>query len=70
MSTGLAAGERGDAIVQNALGEAQTLVLLGGSSDIGRAIVARLITPSTRTIVLAGPRPATIATGDLPSARD
>ncbi len=51
--------------MQNALGEAQTLVLLGGSSDIGRAIVARLITPSTRTIVLAGPRPATIATGDL-----
>jgi decaprenylphospho-beta-D-erythro-pentofuranosid-2-ulose 2-reductase len=51
--------------MQNALGEAQTLVLLGGSSDIGRAIVARLITPSTRTIVLAGRRPATIAIGDL-----
>jgi decaprenylphospho-beta-D-erythro-pentofuranosid-2-ulose 2-reductase len=51
--------------MQNALGEAQTLVLLGGSSDIGRAIIARLITPSTRTIVLAGRRPATIAIGDL-----
>src|SRR5829696_2260050 len=51
--------------MENALGEAQTLVLLGGSSDIGRAIVARLVTPSTRTIVLAGRRPEAIVAGDL-----
>jgi decaprenylphospho-beta-D-erythro-pentofuranosid-2-ulose 2-reductase len=43
--------------VENALGEAQTIVLLGGSSDIGRAIVARLVSPATRTVVLAGRRP-------------
>jgi decaprenylphospho-beta-D-erythro-pentofuranosid-2-ulose 2-reductase len=51
--------------MENALGEAQTIVLLGGSSDIGRAIVARLITPSARTIVLAGRRPGELSAGDL-----
>ena len=40
--------------MENALGEAQTIVLLGGTSDIGRAIVDRLVSPATRTIVLAG----------------
>ena len=29
--------------MENALGEAQTIVLLGGTSDIGRAIVDRLV---------------------------
>jgi decaprenylphospho-beta-D-erythro-pentofuranosid-2-ulose 2-reductase len=43
--------------VENALGEPQTIVLLGGTSDIGRAIVTELIGPSTRTVVLAGRRP-------------
>ena len=43
--------------MDNALAEPQTIVLLGGTSDIGRAIVERLITPATRTIVLAGRRP-------------
>ncbi len=40
--------------MENALGEVQTIVLLGGTSDIGRAIVDRLVAPTTRTIVLAG----------------
>ena len=40
--------------MDNALGEPQTIVLLGGTSDIGRAIVARLVSPATRTVVLAG----------------
>lgn len=39
--------------MQNALGEPQTILLLGGTSDIGVAIVRRLLSPSTRTIVLA-----------------
>jgi len=51
--------------MDNALGEAQTIVLLGGTSDIGRAIVAELITPSTSTVVLAGRRPGDITPGEL-----
>jgi decaprenylphospho-beta-D-erythro-pentofuranosid-2-ulose 2-reductase len=51
--------------MDNALGEAQTIVLLGGSSDIGRAIVAELVTPATTTIVLAGRRPGDITPGEL-----
>src|SRR6188472_1527576 len=43
--------------MDNALGEPQTIVLLGGTSDIGRAIVDGLLSPSTRTVVLAGRRP-------------
>ena len=44
--------------MENALGEAQTIVLLGGTSDIGRAIVSRAARrPSTRTVVLAARRP-------------
>jgi decaprenylphospho-beta-D-erythro-pentofuranosid-2-ulose 2-reductase len=39
--------------MQNALNEPQTIVLLGGSSEIGRAIVDELLSPSTRTLVLA-----------------
>ena len=38
--------------MENALGEPQTIVLLGGTSDIGLAIVRRLISPTTRTVVL------------------
>jgi decaprenylphospho-beta-D-erythro-pentofuranosid-2-ulose 2-reductase len=40
-------------------------VLLGGTSDIGRAIVSALVTPATRTVVLAGRRPDEIVPGDL-----
>jgi decaprenylphospho-beta-D-erythro-pentofuranosid-2-ulose 2-reductase len=51
--------------MENALGEPQTIVLLGGTSDIGRAIVDRLITPSTRTVVLAARRPGDTPAGEL-----
>jgi decaprenylphospho-beta-D-erythro-pentofuranosid-2-ulose 2-reductase len=51
--------------VENALGEPQTIVLLGGTSDIGRAIVADLVSPATRTVVLAGRHPDALAPGDL-----
>lgn len=40
--------------MNNAFGDPQTIVLLGGSSDIGLAIVDRLMTGSTRVVVLAG----------------
>ena len=39
--------------MENALGEQQTIVLLGGTSDIGLAIVRQLLSPTTRTVVLA-----------------
>jgi decaprenylphospho-beta-D-erythro-pentofuranosid-2-ulose 2-reductase len=39
--------------VQNAFGQPQTIVLLGGTSDIGLAIARDLLSPVTRTIVLA-----------------
>jgi len=51
--------------MDNALGEPQTIVLLGGTSDIGRAIVSALVTPTTRTVVLAGRRPDELTAGDL-----
>ena len=51
--------------MDNALAEPQTIVLLGGTSDIGRAIVERLVTPATRTIVLAGRRPAEMRPDEL-----
>jgi len=43
--------------MQNALQEPQTIVLLGGTSEIGRAIVDELLAPATRTLVLACRRP-------------
>jgi decaprenylphospho-beta-D-erythro-pentofuranosid-2-ulose 2-reductase len=43
--------------MQNALREPQTIVLLGGTSEIGRAIVDELMSESTRTVVLACRRP-------------
>jgi len=43
--------------MQNALNEFQTIVLLGGTSEIGRAIVDSLLSASTRTLVLACRRP-------------
>jgi decaprenylphospho-beta-D-erythro-pentofuranosid-2-ulose 2-reductase len=51
--------------MENALGEPQTIVLLGGTSDIGRAIVGELISPATRTVVLAARRPGDTAVGEL-----
>jgi decaprenylphospho-beta-D-erythro-pentofuranosid-2-ulose 2-reductase len=43
--------------VNNAIDQPQTIVLLGGDSDIGRAIVARLASPALATVVLAVRRP-------------
>lgn len=43
--------------MHNALHEPQTIVLLGGTSEIGRAIVDELISPATTTLVLACRRP-------------
>ena len=58
--------------MENALGEPQTILLLGGTSDIGLAIVRNLLNPTTRTVVLAcrnidaGERAATgLRYGDL-----
>jgi decaprenylphospho-beta-D-erythro-pentofuranosid-2-ulose 2-reductase len=51
--------------MENALGEPQTIVLLGGTSDIGRAILSALISPSTRTVVLAARRPGDTTIGEL-----
>jgi decaprenylphospho-beta-D-erythro-pentofuranosid-2-ulose 2-reductase len=51
--------------MDNALGEPQTIVLLGGTSDIGRAIVERLVSPSARTLVLAGRRPGAMRAEEL-----
>ncbi len=39
--------------MQNAFGEPQTILLLGGTSDIGRAIVGKLVSPTCRNVVLA-----------------
>jgi decaprenylphospho-beta-D-erythro-pentofuranosid-2-ulose 2-reductase len=39
--------------VRNALGESQVILLLGGTSEIGQAIVRRLLSPATTTVVLA-----------------
>lgn len=43
--------------MQNALQQPQTIVLLGGTSEIGRAIVEELLSPAARTLVLACRRP-------------
>jgi len=43
--------------VQNAFGETQNIVVLGGMSEIGLAIARRLVTPSTKSVVLACRRP-------------
>ena len=51
--------------LKNALGEAQTIVLLGGTSDIGRAIVRALASAATRTVVLAVRRPDEVDRGSL-----
>jgi decaprenylphospho-beta-D-erythro-pentofuranosid-2-ulose 2-reductase len=51
--------------MDNALGEPQTIVLLGGTSDIGRAIVERLDSPRARPIVLAGRRPGDMRVAEL-----
>lgn len=40
--------------MRDALGEVQSVLVLGGGSDIGRAVCLRLIQGRTRTVILAG----------------
>jgi decaprenylphospho-beta-D-erythro-pentofuranosid-2-ulose 2-reductase len=44
--------------MENAFGEPGTIVLLGGTSEIGQAILRRLVAPGTHTVVLAARDPA------------
>lgn len=48
--------------MDNALGNPQTVVLLGATSDIGAAIAERLLTPATRRLILAARDPDRIDT--------
>lgn len=47
--------------MRNAFAEPQTVVLLGGTSEIGQAIVRRLVAPVTRAVVLASRDPGATA---------
>lgn len=47
--------------MRNALGAVQSLLVLGGSSDIGAAIAGRAVEDGCRTVVLAGRRPDAMA---------
>ncbi len=40
--------------MENAFGQPQNVIVFGGSSDIAAALVVRLVTARTRTVVLAG----------------
>ncbi len=51
--------------MKNAIKEPQTILLLGGTSDIGRAIVRELDSPALRTVVLACRRPDEVDTTGL-----
>lgn len=46
--------------MQNSFGEPQTIVLLGGTSDIGLAIVRELVTPALRQVLLAVRNPDSV----------
>ncbi len=47
--------------MRNAVGDVQTVLVLGGGSDIGVAVASRLVTQGARTVVLAGRRPEAYA---------
>lgn len=51
--------------MNNAVAQPQTVVVLGGNSDIGAAIVAELVSPALRTVVLAVRRPDDVDTAAL-----
>ena len=51
--------------MKNAIQEPQTILLLGGTSDIGRAIVRELDSPVLRKVVLACRRPDEVDTTGL-----
>lgn len=48
--------------MRNALGAVQSVLVLGGASDIGAAITERLVRDGCRSVVLAGRRPEAMAT--------
>jgi decaprenylphospho-beta-D-erythro-pentofuranosid-2-ulose 2-reductase len=54
--------------MNNALKQPQTIVVLGGTSDIGRAIALELLSPATTTVVLACRTPSGVDTA--PFERD
>lgn len=47
--------------MRNAVGDVQTVLVLGGGSDIGLAVATRLVRQGARTVVLAGRRPEAYA---------
>lgn len=51
--------------MKNAIQEPQTVLLLGGTSDIGRAIVRELDSPTLRRVILACRRPDEVDTSGL-----
>jgi decaprenylphospho-beta-D-erythro-pentofuranosid-2-ulose 2-reductase len=51
--------------MKNAIQEPQTILLLGGTSDIGRAIVRQLDSPALRRVILACRRPDEVDTTGL-----
>ncbi|MDX2379909.1 MAG: SDR family NAD(P)-dependent oxidoreductase [Acidimicrobiia bacterium] len=56
--------------MNNALSQPQTIVVLGGGSDIARAIVRALATPALRTVVLAVRSPSGESDLELPDDID
>lgn len=55
--------------MQNAIGEPQNIVVLGGMSEIGLAIARRLMSPATKSVVLACRRPDETASAVAAIAR-
>lgn len=53
--------------MNNAIHQPQTVLLLGGASDIGRAIVRALDSPAMRHVILACRRPEAVSTDGLVS---
>ncbi|MCU1394594.1 MAG: short-chain dehydrogenase/reductase [Ilumatobacteraceae bacterium] len=56
--------------MQNSFGEPQTILLLGGTSDIGLAIVHRLASPMLRSVVLACRNPEDASSSISELAKD
>jgi len=50
--------------MRNAVGDVQTVLVLGGGSDIGLAVASRLVAQGARTVVLAGRRPGAYAAAE------
>ena len=50
--------------MRNAVGDVQTVLVLGGGSDIGQAVARRLVADGARTVVLAGRRPEAYAAAE------